>query len=150
MTKYIVFVILIFESGLVFANSNQTIDELFFNAMLNGSIIHVQNFINQGADVNMRMGSDRDTPLMIAVARQDKELLMLLISSGAEVNIKNDLGNTALYYASRYGLADIVNILIFSGAKVNSKNIENETALRIAKENGNTEVIQLLIQAGAK
>jgi len=135
---------------MVFADSNQEVNKLFFNAMIKGNAIHVHNFINQGADINMQVGSERDTALMIAVARQDLEILVLLISSGADVNLKNDLGNTVLYYASKYGLADIVNILIFSGADVNIKNIQGKTALSIAKKNGHTEVAKLLIQAGAK
>ena len=50
-----------------------------------------------------------------------KEITELLLSKGADVNIKDIQGKTALIFAATYGNKEIVELLLSNGADVNAK-----------------------------
>lgn len=57
----------------------------------------------------------------------------MLIPKGADVNICNNYGNTALIKPILNGNGNIVALLIQCGANVNAENAKRESALSIAK-----------------
>lgn len=67
------------------------------------------------------------TPLMIAVNAKEYNLSKFLIENGADVNIKNKEGETALMRAD----AKTAKLLIDNGAFINVKNNNGKTALDI-------------------
>ena len=85
--------------------------------------------ISQGADVNAktkrRLGDDKKikpdilhvTPLHMAVASGDKDMVELLISKGAKVNARDTSGNTPLDYATKYGYTEVAELLRRHGAR---------------------------------
>ncbi len=75
------------------------------------------------------------------------ETVSALLAAGADPNIKDVDGNTALMLVEN---PDAVKALIEAGADVNAKDKEGKTALTLAKEAGNEEIIKLLKAAGAK
>lgn len=75
--------------------------------------------------------------------------LKKLISDGADVNAKNEYGNTALIYAACCGHNDCLSALIVAGADVNAKNDDGNTALTLAAGNGHKDCVAALIAAGA-
>jgi ankyrin repeat protein len=72
------------------------------------------------------------SPLMNAVG--DLEMVKLLIASGANVNLKNFRGATALMVASGAGPASVVRYLLEKGADVNARDREGHNALEYAEE----------------
>ena len=64
----------------------------------------------------------------------------LLIKAGADVNIEDDNGDTALHDAVRLGQAEFVNILIEAGADVNTANFKENTILHTAVEKPDPDV----------
>ncbi len=126
--------------------------------------------IAHGADVNAK-NNDGNTILIEAVMSScersliavgahanaediiaDKaEIMKYLITHGADVNAKNNDGNTALMEAvisSRD--TDIVKFLIAHGADVNAMNRYGATPLRIALKHRRKRIADLLKKAGAK
>ncbi len=81
-------------------------------------------------------------PLHIAAT---KEIAELLISKGADVNAKNENGQTPLFDAAVAGHKEIVELLIANGANVNAKNDYGTTPLHNSKK----EIVELLIAKGA-
>jgi TonB family protein len=72
-----------------------------------------------------------------------------LLAKGAEVDIKDARGQTALIGASYNGHIDVVHALLAKGADVNIKNINGGTALDAAKSKGYMEIVHLLDKTGA-
>jgi len=88
-------------------------------------------------------------PLFEALQQEQKEIVLLLIENGADVNIKDNRGFTPLHYAAQQGSAEIAEHLITSGANVNETNMMSETPLHIAVSGGHTDVVVALIAGGA-
>jgi hypothetical protein len=73
-----------------------------------------------------------------------------LISKGASIGDRDELGSTALHLAALHGYKEIVDLLISKGAALNSRNLRNGTPLSIAVREGREEIVQALITAGAR
>ena len=94
--------------------------------------------------------SSGETALMCAL--QYTDIVELLLKRGADPNIKNICGESALHIASRKGLKDVCDLLLHYGADINMK--ENlprceRTPLIEATENEHMEVVKLLCDRGA-
>ncbi|PNX76560.1 26S proteasome non-ATPase regulatory subunit 10-like protein, partial [Trifolium pratense] len=68
---------------------------------------------------------------------------------GADVNIKNNGGRTALHYAASKGRMKIAEKLISHNAKINIKDKVGCTPLHRAASTGNSELCEFLIEEGA-
>ena len=73
----------------------------------------------------------------------------LLASPNVDINGIDDLGNTSLIEAARFGHDDVVTALLLGKADVKTKNNEGKTALTLAAEGGHDKTVRLLTQAGA-
>ena len=87
------------------------------------------------------------TLLMKAAKAGNNWELKNLLNSGANVNLKDSDGWTALMYAVRYQEnTSIIDILIDAGAQVKTKNSYNVSALMLASTyNGNPEILRKLL-----
>lgn len=71
---------------------------------------------NPDVEINSR------TALMLAVQKQNTQIVKLLLKHGASINATDSLGNTALMIASTGSKLNIVKILIRHGAALNHRN----------------------------
>ena len=90
-----------------------------------------------------------DALLQAARAGHADTVKALLASPNADVNAKDEHGNTALMEAARFGHDDVVKALLIARADVRAKNDEGKTALMLAVEGGHDDSVRLLKQAGA-
>lgn len=90
--------------------------------------------------------------LEVAATPGRVQLLEALLAAGADVNVRDSNGTTALMRAaySDYPEVDRVQLLLAHDADVNARDESGDTALRIAKRKGSTSVVTLLLKAGAK
>jgi hypothetical protein len=77
------------------------------------------------------------------------ERIKNLIDEGADLEVKDTHGMTALLCAACHGRTDVVQILIEAGADVEARDTGNMTALLWAACHRRTAVVQILIDAGA-
>lgn len=74
--------------------------------------------------------------LEACVSRDNNEVFVeKLLKAGADVNCKDENGNTPLMRAIRYGKTEIIDLLVENGAKVSAKNNNGESAISIADKN---------------
>lgn len=110
-----------------------------------GDLDLIKQALAKGANINGRKSPDNDTVLMIA--SNNAELLRFFISKGANVNLQNDKGETALMRTSE---PECVQILLKAGAKVDTRDKDGTTALMNAAFLKNTDIMRILIQKGAQ
>lgn len=111
----------------------------------------VSLLLAHGAEVNYQSIANDWTPLMIAVAEKHASTAALLIQAGANVNLTNEKGRTALMFAAFYGSVPITEMLLRNGANPNviPNDKEGKTALMAAASKGYTEVVELLLKYNA-
>ncbi len=142
----------------------ESADVLGTNSLLLASIglnyNTVSLLLERKANVNAFVKTTGDNALMYAInqSRKDKEsesirMMNLLIDGGININFQGPQGNTALMYASGWGVAtrtpERAKLLLDKGAKVNLQNKKGETALMMAANRGYVEIARLLIERGA-
>lgn len=93
-------------------------------------------------------GNGSATPLMYASSAGHTKTVQVLIKNGANVNVRDDDGDTALAYAAVRGAPiDLVKTLLSAGADVNIKNNRGQTALMLATEQRKSKIVELLTQS---
>lgn len=90
-----------------------------------------------------------DSMLFKAIDKGNIEMLDLLINSGADVNFKNEVGNTALMKCARKDKVEYLEILIEKGAIVDEKNINGSTALVLAIQSRSINAVKYLVKNSA-
>uniref|UniRef100_A0A287D1D6 Uncharacterized protein n=1 Tax=Ictidomys tridecemlineatus TaxID=43179 RepID=A0A287D1D6_ICTTR len=85
---------------------------------------------------------------MCAAIRGDARRIKELISKGADVNVKDFAGWTALHEACNHGYYDVAKQLLAAGAEVNTKGLDDNTPLHDAANNGHYKVVKLLLRYG--
>lgn len=147
---------------------NQKLDALF-----NKKIFKKENteeavrLIIAGADINLKDYQNStllilsaisiDTEMMEQLMGKDadfdegnSEIVRLLIDCGADVNVQNQAGMTALMFVAFSGDIGLVELLIDNGANVDLTQGDGGTALFYAVFQGHTEIVKLLLDSGAK
>ena len=90
-----------------------------------------------------------DATVVDAAERQDVEALQALIADGADVNVAQADGATALQWAAHWDDFDTVDLLLNAGADANAANDLGVTALMLACENGSESVVERLLESDA-
>lgn len=72
----------------------------------------------------------------------------LLISHGADVNLRCANERTALHEAAKLGRRDMVKLMLTSGAHPDARSSYGFTPLALAAQSGHTEIMELLLQKG--
>jgi ankyrin repeat protein len=111
-------------------------------AVQNGDKALFDLLLSRGARLDGR--PDSPTPLHYAIFTQRPDFLKLLIEKGANVNARDNTGDTPLSLAAKRGDLASIRYLLAHGADRNSKNNEGKTALEHARRLGHSEAAKLL------
>jgi 26S proteasome non-ATPase regulatory subunit 10 len=106
-----------------------------------------------------------DSPLHIAAMAGHKDIVVLLLAKGADINARANLGRTPLHWAAWNGHYEVARILVAHGANVNAKVSGKttfpisgggmpkaeigSTALHYAAYEGHLDICELLLENGA-
>lgn len=111
--------------------------------------------IAAGADVNQRTvleHSGRTTedsaPVHRAVKSGHEDVLEALLLAGANVDLENATGDTALHMAASKGRKGALEILLRAGAKVSAQSLSGRTPLHEAVINCHEDIVEILLAAG--
>ncbi|KAI9879865.1 MAG: hypothetical protein M1830_006717 [Pleopsidium flavum] len=82
-------------------------------------------------------------------ARGNARVAKLLLDMGADVDVRDEDGKTALSIAAGSGSEEVVGLLLSHGANVDAEDSFGETPLINAAVSGHTAVVQMLLEGGA-
>src|SRR5579859_2169995 len=117
-------------------------------ALRDGDRHAFQSMVSKDPKVANLKGPGGSTPLMYAALYGDSDSVRLLLKNGADPNIRNEAGATALMWA----VDDLgkTQLLVEHGADVNARSDDGRTPLLIAAGRfGSAPVVKLLLDRGA-
>lgn len=100
--------------------------------------------IDKSVDVNHIDNAGNTALLATAWNESYRNNIKELVRAGADVNVTNQRGDTALHYVLKYGDTESARFLIKKGANYNQTNNEGETPAQIAAEKGYDTVLELM------
>ena len=101
------------------------------------------------AGANPDGAGDVTTPLIKSVGKGSDRAVRLLLAAGAQPDLADGTGRTALMVAAEHGDTTSARILLAAGAAVNVRSRLGATPMSLALHEGHTAVADLLRQAGA-
>jgi ankyrin repeat protein len=100
-------------------------------------------------EFDMEVDASSWSPLHLASQEGHLEVVRLLLTRGANLNVKTEDWHTPLFLASNNGRLEVVQILLENGADLDGSDLLKKTPLHGASENGHFEVILSLLDRGA-
>ncbi|KAM5356996.1 hypothetical protein ACJZ2D_016721 [Fusarium nematophilum] len=120
--------------------------------LLGASRCVILELLKSGVEVDQLRFGDQ-TALSIAVTRDDKDLVTLLLSHGADMHRILDkdyhVTGSALNQAVLYGSKDMVSFLLENGAEKNRRVSHVGTPVQAAVSESRLEILKLLLSHGA-
>ena len=119
--------------------------DYFIHLIIKNNIFNVIKKYDNVIDVNLE-NKQKETPLFLAVNKNDINIVKELICKGADIKKRNKSDMSPLMYCCKNNYQAIAEFLIKKGADVNEKNILGDTPLKLAQSNGNEELALKLIK----
>jgi ankyrin repeat protein len=120
-------------------------------AVKNNDMAKVRELIRNDPDLVFSRDEDGFTPLHLAAANGQKDMVEFLLTSKAEFDAKDNAGSTALHQAAAAEgeHTDIVELLLARKADVNAADRNGLTPLHYATLANNQGVVKSLLNHGA-
>lgn len=122
----------------------------FGNAIIHDDLIKVKKLINEGVNINSKIPSYNNFPLLIAIEMGHNDIVKSLLERpNINISVKDNDTLNALHIATFKNNIEIAKLLLIKGIDVNEVTSNNETALHLAAYYGNLKMVELLIEYGA-
>jgi ankyrin repeat protein len=112
---------------------------------LDAARILLKNRANPDGDEQVR----DSRPLLLAAHQGMTEMVRLLLDEGADLEIEDQMGLTALHWASREDRLETVQFLLSRGAEIDKTGLDEATPLYSAVSRGALQMTQLLLEGKA-
>jgi len=117
-----------------------------------GAIDAVQALLDGGVEVDVRIDQGRSP--MMNIIKEGKSgygspVVKVLLDNGADPNLQDNSGSTALHYAAMNGRVDIIQLMIEHGASLDLTNDLGNTALHLSSSRSKSGAVSVLIEQGA-
>lgn len=119
------------------------------------SVLKVKSALEYGANVNFQDASQSNWSALHFAAysssyeKTAERVCKMLITHGADVNLKAIDGSTALLAACSVGSFEVVKLLVGKNAKLDAADKSGLTPLMGAADRGACEIVQHLLENGA-
>lgn len=101
--------------------------------------------IKAGASINCpSRNSIKAAPIQSAATAGHVKIVILLLSHGADPNLRDQDGCTPLHAAAQNGDTEMIRSLLFNGADLTISNKNKKMPIDLASETGHTEVVAVL------
>jgi ankyrin repeat protein len=124
--------------------------EAFISAMKEGEASKALALIDKpGSTVVNYTGDDGNAALHIAMRNRNGNWVGYLLAHGADPDLGDRSGDTALILASRLSYPEGAARMLMKGAAVDKANKLGETALIVAVQQRQAAIVKILLEAGA-
>mmetsp|Transcript_26074 Transcript_26074/g.30886 ORF Transcript_26074/g.30886 Transcript_26074/m.30886 type:complete len:249 (-) Transcript_26074:136-882(-) len=116
--------------------------------MFNSRCVFVNVYVfRNGANLSSEYGMH--TPLILATRHSHRDLVIMLLDAGVDIDGVDGSGHTALHIAAEEGLVSMMELLLDKGAAVDCLNAHGATPLHLATHALKLASIQVLMAYGA-
>jgi ankyrin repeat protein len=105
--------------------------------------------LDDGVDPDPRSTPGTSALIWALLRDDDLGVAKLLISRGADVNVKDAMGHSVLHWVCAFGSVRAADYLIERGVAPNAVDQEGITPLHVSAWRGSPELARLLVAAGA-
>lgn len=125
-------------------------EDPLIKAASKNDVVLVAELAPKTADINASDKITDTNAMAYAASNNNREMISVLLSAGANPNSANSHGRTPLMNLNQEATVEVVHDLISAGAKVNERDETGDTALLNAAAHCNIAVVKELIAAGAR
>ena len=120
-------------------------------AITEGDRGKVVELVDKEAVINTKDDNSGHIPLQVAAQIGSMEFVRLLLDKGADINLTNDFGTSALHLSILGGHEEVTRLLLDEGADINLVDSNDNSPLHFfaAAPNVNTELVCLFLDSGA-
>lgn len=114
-----------------------------------GDLESVKEYLNSGGNINLSGWSLNNSLLNMSIISDKIDIAEFLVRNGADVNLPNKMGKTALILAAERGYDLLVSLILEFGGLINLQDKEGETALSSAILHDQVSTVKNLVDKGA-
>ena len=130
-----------------------SVDDQLWSAASSGDLEGAKSAVEDGADVDYYVSPFKDSVrmsvLQVAAMNGHTDVVALLLSRGANINIVDKSGDTPLNTALLHNKKAVIELLVANGADVRHAGTWGHTPLHNAAINGDADTARLLLDHGA-
>jgi hypothetical protein len=128
------------------STASENLSTRLISAVIKGNVADVITLLDAGASVHARC-NDRigNTALNIAAGSGYTQIVIILLSRGADVNLPNKGGIPALNIAVYHGHPEVVDVLLQNHANAYVVHPNGDTVLSLAAVKKDTTILQMLL-----
>ena len=143
-------IILVVQNDVAFAEVLTPARQLSNLIGANASVQTVKDFLSAHRGMNIKNINPHAIFLIFeAIELKNVDVANFLINEGVDIEMRDEMGLTALHYAARAGLRSVVELLVKKGADVNVVTLQKYTPLHFAASRGHYEIVKFLLEHGA-
>lgn len=107
----------------------------------------VIKLLDRGAEINVRTSKFGETPLLLSLFGDYKDVTLALLERGCDYKMKDVEDCAPLHVAAEQGWSDVVQELLKKGVNIHERDNTGMTPLHCAAFNGHRDVVEILVQA---
>ncbi|KAL7682996.1 putative WW domain, ankyrin repeat-containing domain, WW domain superfamily [Plasmopara halstedii] len=130
-------------------NTSLPSNSLVFDAVRKSDLKKLQQVLMRGVSPNQRDVGEKGTPLHLACELGDVDSIMLLSEFAADLEARDEAGNSPLLAACFQGNFECVKFLLESAVNFNALNENGDSALHLAAWEGSISCVMILLEYGA-